>query len=211
MDNRVAPPDAQARPRLVRTADPAASSAGRRPVRLSVVGRQDAGKTTLLEVLVAHWSKLGLQVAVLKHDGHADAASVTDSDDWEKPTADTRRIAKAGAAATCVSGGGQSLLRIVRDRQAHELDALADRIDNWMASLATPLDVIAAEGWKRSDWNKVVVVRRDEDVDWLRHESLAQVRAVFAAAPLPRVAALEKQVYHYADVTRLAEDALNWP
>lgn len=191
-----------------------------KPQTVCIVGRQNAGKTTLLESLVACWSQQGLCVAVLKHDGHADVRTNTEvpgapgadrrRDDWEKDNSDTARYAAAGADATWVAGGGQSLLRFVRDLQVEELDQMAARLTRSLADVGQAPDVIAAEGWKHCGWPKVAVIRSVEDVDWLDTQRLANLRAVFCDARLDRVAAVPQQVYHRADMTRLAEDILRW-
>ncbi|MDQ0190050.1 molybdopterin-guanine dinucleotide biosynthesis protein MobB [Alicyclobacillus cycloheptanicus] len=212
-----------AREGMRKPGEPVREGAVRPPICCCIVGRQDAGKTTLLQGLVAHWAARGLRVAVLKHDGHVDAAvqaghalgvPAAPVDDWEKPGSDTVRYAQSGAAATLVAGGGQSLLRMVRHPGTQNLDDLARGMLAWMTQVGDAPDVLAAEGWKKSDWPKVAVVRRPADVDWLQSEHLANLRAVYCGErlddALQRVAALGRRVYHGAELTELADDILGW-
>lgn len=176
--------------------------------RVCVVGRQNSGKTLLLEHLIAVWVERGVRVAVLKHDGHADLSQ--GPDDWEKPNGDTVRLRHAGAAVTAVAGGGQSLLRMTEDPDVQNVDDLARRTVNLVRAVGGAVDVVAAEGWKHSAWPKLVVVRSDEEVEWLKGQNLLDIRGVYAAQPVQKVAAFGRQVYHSADIERLAEDVLTW-
>lgn len=181
--------------------------------RVAVIGRQNAGKTLLLQSLVTEWTKAGVRVAVLKHDGHA-AAQSEDSGarwfDWEKPQSDTVRLAAAGAAVTVVAGGGQSLTRLVRDPAVDDLDLLARRVVDNAATAGSRIDMVAAEGWKSSAWPKIAVLR-GSDLEWLASQRLDCVQAVYAVDPLVEVAALGRRVYHDGNVARLARDVLAWP
>ncbi|KPV45011.1 molybdopterin-guanine dinucleotide biosynthesis protein B [Alicyclobacillus ferrooxydans] len=47
-------------------------SDGRGPLIIAVVGRHNVGKTTVGTRMVEAWTEMGLLVAALKHDGHAD-------------------------------------------------------------------------------------------------------------------------------------------
>ncbi len=176
--------------------------------RVCVVGGHNSGKTLLLERLVALWTERGIRVAVLKHDGHADLSP--GADDWEKPNGDTVRLRHAGATVTAVAGGGQSLFRMTEDPVIQNVDDFARRTVNVARSAGATVDLVAAEGWKHSAWPKLVVVRSDDEVEWLRSQNLLDVRAIYAAQPVRKVAAFGRQVYHGADIERLAEDVLAW-
>lgn len=182
--------------------------------RVGVVGAQDAGKTLLLQSLVTEWTKLGVQVAVLKHDGHAGAdrrGGGADLFDWEKPQSDTMRLAGAGAAVTVVVGGGQSLMRLVHDPAVNDLDTLAARVVDSATAAGSHIDLVVAEGWKRSRWPKIAVVRSGSDLDWLSGPDVGLVKAVYSVHSFPEVAASGRRVYHESNVVRLARDVLSWP
>ena len=61
---------------------------------LAVSGVKNSGKTTLITKLLPELKKRGLQVAVIKHDGHDFEADVPGTDSW--------KYAQAGADGTCV-------------------------------------------------------------------------------------------------------------
>jgi molybdopterin-guanine dinucleotide biosynthesis adapter protein len=176
---------------------------GSRPCVISVVGPQNAGKTRLVSQMVAMWTGWGLRVAAVKHDGHADAQA---DDDWEKSGSDTLHYAKAGAAITLVAGGGSSLLRVVRDRHADDVDALCQRLQEVATREGEPVDVVVVEGFKRSELPKVVPLRRSTDVDWLRSEHLSNLFAVVCPEAALSLADGEWPVYHESDVARLCRD-----
>jgi molybdopterin-guanine dinucleotide biosynthesis protein B len=185
------PPEAGATPRIPT------------PRILSVVGPQNAGKTTLVSRLCACWVARGLRVAVLKHDGHADERI---ANDWEKPGSDTVRYAEAGASFTMVAGGGQTLLRAAQDPHADDVAQLCRRLALYADGQGTPLDLILVEGYKRSDLPKLVPVHRASDVEWLMREPLSNLVAVVAAPAVYELAANKWPVYHEDDVERLCDD-----
>lgn len=144
-----------------------------RPLIISVIGRQNAGKTTVAAQMVTVWTKMGLTVGVLKHDGHAGMSD----EDWEKPGSDTVRMAGAGANLTMVAGGRSTLLRTRNDDSADNLPSLLQRMKIHAETVGQPLDVIIVEGFKSADLAKVLVVA-PTDGQWLAHQSLTQVHAV---------------------------------
>lgn len=167
---------------------------------VSVVGPQDAGKTTLIARMCVEWRKMGLHVGVLKHDGHADARGW---DDWEKPDSDTVRYAQAGADVTMVAGGGQTLLRVTTDKDADHVEALCRRMADAAASSGPPLDVIVVEGYKSSRLKKVVPVRRPSDVAWLKRQALQNVYAVVSSSEVAHLVGDPWRVYDEDDVVQL--------
>jgi molybdopterin-guanine dinucleotide biosynthesis adapter protein len=170
---------------------------------VSVVGPQEAGKTTLIARMCAEWRKRGIHVGVLKHDGHADARG---SDDWEKPDSDTARCAEAGAVATMVAGGGRTLLRLTRDADADNVEALCRRMADAAASSGTPLDVIVVEGYKASRLRKLVPVRRPSDVAWLKRQDVQNLYAVVSSPEVAHLVGDQWRVYDEDDVAQLCYD-----
>jgi molybdopterin-guanine dinucleotide biosynthesis adapter protein len=148
-----------------------------KPLIVSVVGHHNVGKSTIGTEMVSIWTQMGLRVAVLKHDGHADQLPAGAEDDWEKPGSDTRRMTEAGAVFTMVTGGGQTLLRTVQDRYASDADKLVTRLQDHATGLGQRLNVILVEGYKKSHLPKVVVVAPDE-VNWFVEEGITNVQAV---------------------------------
>lgn len=146
------------------------------PLVVAVTGHQDAGKTTVVEAMVAAWTSMGLRVGMLKHDGHAQAG---EADDWEKAGSDTRRVARAGAVLTMVAGGGATLLRTVSDAAADDVHRLSQRLIEHARSVGQPLDVLLVEGFKSALLPKIVVLQAP-DVPWFLRAGLANVQALVA-------------------------------
>ncbi|MBI2915086.1 MAG: molybdopterin-guanine dinucleotide biosynthesis protein B [Firmicutes bacterium] len=113
---------------------------GRAPM-VCVVGRSNSGKTTLIEKLLPDLKNRGLRVGTIKHDAH--------SFDMDHPGKDTWRHAQAGADAVLISSATKLALIRKMDGEAG-LDELA--------GMLTGVDLILAEGYKRSSRPKVEVV-----------------------------------------------------
>ena len=110
-----------------------------------VVGKTKAGKTTLLEKLVAELSGRGYRVGTVKHDGHGFDIDHEGKDSW--------RHKAAGAEATVISA--PSKLALIRDADHdHSLDEVHDHF-LW------DFDVVLAEGYKSSTKPKIEVHRRE--------------------------------------------------
>lgn len=107
---------------------------------VAVSGVKNSGKTTLLEKLVAELTDRGVQVAVIKHDGHSFEA--------DRPGTDSFRHLQAGAVGTAVFDGEK--FQLVRRVAVTEDDLLG---------MFPEADLILLEGFKSSSWPKVEVVR----------------------------------------------------
>lgn len=107
-----------------------------------VVGRSGAGKTTLMEKLIPELKQRGLRIGTVKHDVHGF--------EMDKPGKDTWRHKEAGAVTTLISSPYQ--IGMVTDvDHDHDLDELAP--------LLMDVDLILAEGYKRSKKPKIEVFR----------------------------------------------------
>ncbi len=153
----------------------------RKPVVFCVVGLQNSGKTRFVQSILHKLKLRGLAVAVLKHDGHADKTLLND---WEKSGSDTKLALEAGADMTMVVGGGQSLLHMVGDSDTSNVYALCERMDRFAKQHGCPLDVIVIEGFKSSSLPKIVICRTEENLIWLKDNSLLDVRAVILPTDL---------------------------
>ncbi|MDN5327008.1 MAG: molybdopterin-guanine dinucleotide biosynthesis adapter protein [Moorella sp. (in: firmicutes)] len=109
---------------------------------ISVVGKSDAGKTTLLIKLLPELKRRGYRVATIKHDTHGF--------DIDRPGKDTWRHAEAGADVVAISSPTKMAL-IEKVEREMPLDAIAGRIQN--------VDLIITEGYKRGDKPKIEVHR----------------------------------------------------
>lgn len=133
---------------------------------VSFVGRSNAGKTSLLEIVIREMSNRGFRVAVIKHTHH----------DFEidKPGKDTWRLAAAGSK-TVVIASPTRLAIIERPAQEPTLADIQVRIGN-------SVNVILAEGYKQSGVAKIHVLRNPNVDDGLHGLSdvLLTVSPVYA-------------------------------
>ncbi len=115
------------------------------PPVVSLVGRPDCGKTTLLEKLIPELSGRGYRIGTVKHHVH--------EFDMDKPGKDTWRHKKAGAHTVVLSS--PSGIGIIRDTD-HDcgLDELAARYFG-------EVDLLIAEGYKQAQFPKIEVFRRE--------------------------------------------------
>jgi molybdopterin-guanine dinucleotide biosynthesis protein B len=110
---------------------------------VSIVGKSNSGKTTLLEKLISELKRRGYRVATVKHDTHGFEV--------DQPGKDTWRLAQAGADAVVISSSDKlALIKRVRQEQS-----LAE-----IAALVGEADIILTEGYKRGPAPKIEVSRR---------------------------------------------------
>ena len=107
-----------------------------------VVGKSDTGKTTFMEKLIAELKRRGYRVGTIKHNVHGFQL--------DKPGKDSWRHAQAGSDVVVIASPGKLAL-IERLERELTLDEVAARI--------TGVDIILAEGYKRSDKPKIEVFR----------------------------------------------------
>lgn len=110
---------------------------------ISVVGRSDSGKTTLLEKLIPELKRRGYRVATVKHHAHPGF-------EIDQPGKDTWRHAQAGSDHVVIAAPDKvaSIRRVDREPS---LDEIATGI--------TDVDIILTEGYKRANTPKIEVVR----------------------------------------------------
>ncbi|MGM0471347.1 MAG: molybdopterin-guanine dinucleotide biosynthesis protein B [Bacillota bacterium] len=112
---------------------------------VSIVGRSDSGKTTLLEQLIPKLQSRGYQIATIKHHGH----------DFEidKPGKDTWVHRQAGAK-TVILSAPRRLAKIEELDSEVKLDRiLTEYLNN------DKLDLVITEGYKSADKPKIEVYR----------------------------------------------------
>jgi molybdopterin-guanine dinucleotide biosynthesis protein B len=115
------------------------------PFAISVVGRSNVGKTTLLEKLVRELKRRGYNLATIKH--------VASDFDLDHPGKDSWRFAKAGSDAVVLSSPRElALIRPVkRETTLEELLHLVNE----------GFDLILIEGFKNSRLPKIEVHRKE--------------------------------------------------
>ena len=104
-----------------------------------VVGWKNAGKTTLVERLVAEFVRRGWRVATIKH-AHHDA-------DVDQPGTDSFRHRAAGATEVALVGGHR--YAIMREQEEPRLAEVLARL--------APADLVLIEGYKREPHPKIEV------------------------------------------------------
>ncbi len=113
---------------------------------ISIVGRKNSGKTTLIERLLPVLAGRGRRVATIKHDAHDFEIDLPGKDTW--------RHREAGSTTTII--GSSSKVAMVRqtEREAdlHELLRLVDR----------SYDLVLVEGFRRSPLPKILVERSED-------------------------------------------------
>jgi molybdopterin-guanine dinucleotide biosynthesis protein B len=110
---------------------------------ISIVGRSNAGKTTLLEKLVPELRIRGYRVGTIKHDVHGFDIDHEGKDSW--------RHKRAGACTVAISSPKK--LSIIKDVQTQET------LDNLAAKYFRDVDVILTEGYKREEKPKIEIFR----------------------------------------------------
>ena len=111
-----------------------------------VTGWKNAGKTGLMERLVAEFCSRGLRVSTLKHAHH--------SFDVDHPGKDSHRHRMAGASQVLLASTERwALMNEHRGAPEPSLAALLAKLD--------PVDLVLIEGWKRDKHPKVEAWRTE--------------------------------------------------
>jgi len=154
-----------------------------------VVGWKNAGKTTLVERLVAEISERGFSVSTVKHTHHMV--------DVDKPGKDSHRHRQAGAHQVVLSSSSRWAL-MTELRGSPEVP-LADLLTH-----LSPVDLVIIEGYKRDDHPKVEAWRAETGQPLIALDD-PTVRAV-ASNDRP---ATEKQVIGLDDIPKIADFILD--
>ncbi len=140
------------------------------PLRVfGVTGWKNAGKTGLVERLVAHFDARGISVSTLKHAHHGV--------DVDRAGTDSDRHRQAGARQVLLSSARRwALMTELRGAPEPPLAALLALLD--------PVDLVLVEGWKRDAHPKIEAWRAAAG-----HPLIAPgdptIRAFAADAPIP--------------------------
>lgn len=118
---------------------------------VSIVGKSDSGKTTLIEKLIPELVRRGYKVATVKHDVHGF--------DVDRPGKDSWRHKKAGAHTVVISS--PTKLVLIRDVD-HDAD-LTELRNKYIREV----DLILSEGFKKNNQPKIEVFRKEMHRDLL--------------------------------------------
>jgi molybdopterin-guanine dinucleotide biosynthesis protein B len=114
------------------------------PPIISIVGKSDSGKTTLIEKLVRELKKRGHRIGVIKHASHGFEIDREGKDSW--------RHKEAGAETVIVASPGR--VAMVKDDPVDTLEHLATYFDG--------IDLILTEGYKNASKPKIEVFRAEK-------------------------------------------------
>ena len=121
------------------------------PDIISIVGKTNSGKTTLIEKLIPVLTERGYKVATIKHDAH--------SFEIDKEGKDTYRHKQAGAKAVIISSSDK--VALIKDVY-RETD-----LDDLTMLLPDDIDIVITEGYKRSKMPKIEVFRTANSREFL--------------------------------------------
>ena len=130
------------------------------PPIISIVGKSESGKTTLIEKLIPELSRRGYRIGVIKHASHGFAIDRPGKDSW--------RIKAAGAEAVLVAAPDSIVL--VKNSPELTLDELAGYFRD--------MDLILTEGFKREHKPKIEIFRKERHRQPLSPESPDRVALV---------------------------------
>jgi molybdopterin-guanine dinucleotide biosynthesis protein B len=114
------------------------SSIAKQPFFFAISGYKNSGKTTMITSVIPELKKLGLKVAVIKHDGHDFESDVPGTDSW--------RHQQAGAYGTAVFSSN----RVMLTKECEGVD------EKQIADAFPEADIILIEGLKDSDYPKYI-------------------------------------------------------
>lgn len=150
-----------------------------------VVGWKNAGKTGLMERLVAEITGRGISVSTIKHAHH--------SFDVDHPGKDSHRHRVAGASEVLLASRARvALMQELRDAPEPTLEVLLARL--------SPVDLILIEGYKR-DTHPKVEAHRAETGNPLIAPGDPTIRAVASDVRLK----LDRPVFELNDTTAVAD------
>ena len=150
-----------------------------------VTGWKNAGKTGLMERLVAEITHRGLSVSTIKHAHH--------SFDVDHPGKDSHRHRIAGAHEVLLASKNRiALMQELRDHDEPDLAYLLARL--------SPVDLVLIEGYKRDRHPKVEAHRAVTGQPLIAPND-ETIRAVASDVPLT----LDRPVFDLNDTTALAD------
>ena len=131
---------------------------------VSIVGKSDSGKTTVMEGIIRELTARGWRVATVKHHVHEVDIDVPGKDSW--------RHAHAGSVAAMISSPTQFAVvrRVDTERTLEQL-----------VEAAGDVDLLLTEGFKRAGDVRIEVVRRARSDEMTSEPT--QLFAVMTDAP----------------------------
>lgn len=153
------------------------------PPVVSIVGKQNSGKTTMLEKLIPALTKQGYRVGTIKHHVH--------EFDMDKPGKDTWRHKQAGAAIVALSS--PTGLGVIRET---DRECSIEKIN---ARYFNDVDLVLTEGYKKAAMPKIEIHRSA-----VHAEPLASPDKTWAAIVSDIPVATKLPRFHLEDINGLA-------
>lgn len=154
-----------------------------------IIGWKNAGKTGLVERLVAEITGRGFTVSTLKHTHHAV--------DLDRPGTDTHRHRDAGAQEVVLASSARFVLM-------HELRGAAEPTIVELMDRLAPVDLVLIEGFKQSAHPKIEVHRAETGHALIAPDD-ASIRAVASDTALE----LDRPVLDLNDTAAIADFILS--
>ena len=136
------------------------------PLIISIVGKSESGKTTLLEGLIAKLKQRGYRVAVIKHSAEDVEFDTINKDSW--------RFSQAGSEVSAVTSSHK--LAVFKN-MAHDLSP-----QELSQFIGPDYDMILTEGFKQGNHPKIEVHRQEQGKELV--SSPEQLLAVVTDEPL---------------------------
>lgn len=150
-----------------------------------IVGWKNAGKTGLMERLVAEICNRGLTVSTVKHAHHVF--------DVDHPGKDSYRHRAAGATEVLLASRKRvALMHELRDAEEPTLEALLSKL--------APVDLVLIEGYKRDAHAKIEAFRAETGNPLIATDD-PTIKAVASDTPLT----LDRVVFELDDTVAIAD------
>ncbi len=133
---------------------------------LSIIGKSNSGKTTLLEKLIPELKRGGYRVATIKHHTHAGF-------EIDYPGKDTWRVAQAGSDLVIIAAPDK-IATIRRLESELPLDEILSSISG--------VDIVLTEGYKWAGKPALEVLRLENGAEMIG--DVGQVRAIASDFPI---------------------------
>lgn len=150
---------------------------------ISIVGKSNSGKTTLLERIITELKQRGHKVAIVKHSHHANALDTESKDTW--------RFTQAGSELSAINSLDHLAIYRRMDRY-FDPQEISDFV-LW------DYDIILTEGFKGSNYPKIEVHQSEQGDDLLTDPEL--LLAVVTDKPL----ALDVPQYSRDDIKGISD------
>jgi len=132
---------------------------------VSFVGFSGSGKTTLMTKVILAFKQKGFRVATIKHDAHRFEIDHQGKDTW--------KYSQAGSDVVIINSL-EKVAMVEHLQKPVSFSELVAKINN--------VDIIFVEGYKHESPEKILLVRREEDLELLNE--LGNVIAIASSLPL---------------------------